>query len=72
MIDLTEEILISKEEIWRKLEDKRFHQLKHAAVNLQSDMMILQNRCPKCTLLPPCKHYKNHTDLVAESHTFMN
>lgn len=44
----------TKEEIWRKLEQKRFTQLKHAAINLQSDMMLRQQRCPKCTLIPPC------------------
>lgn len=49
---------LSKEEIWEKLEQKRFNQLKLAAVNLQGDMLVNQ-RCPKCTLNPPCKHYEN-------------
>jgi len=29
-----------KEEIWRDLEEKRFNNLKQAAVNLQSKMML--------------------------------
>jgi len=57
---------MEKEEIWRKLEEKRFQNLKTAAVNLSSDMMVMQNRCPKCTLLPPCKHYASPFDILSE------
>jgi len=31
---------LTKEEIWRQIEEKRFHDLKEAAINLQSDMML--------------------------------
>ena len=55
-----------KEEIWRQLEEKRFTNLKQAAVNLQSDMMLLKQRCPKCTLAPPCQHYKSHIEILHE------
>ena len=56
---------LSKEEIWEKLEQKRFQQLKKAAVNLQSEL-IFNNRCPKCTLVPPCKHYEKVEQVLQE------
>jgi hypothetical protein len=64
---LNEEVIMSKEEIWKKLEEKRFRELKHAAVNLQSDMLMMQSRCPKCTLPTPCKHYQNFHELISEA-----
>jgi hypothetical protein len=54
----------SKLEVWKELEEQRFYRLKHAAVNLQSDMLLTQGRCPKCTLPPPCKHYTSLGDMV--------
>ncbi|CDW89160.1 UNKNOWN [Stylonychia lemnae] len=56
---------LSKEEIWERLEQKRFNQLKKAAVNLQGDM-IFNQRCPKCTLQPPCKHYQSSEQIIQE------
>jgi hypothetical protein len=53
-----------KQDIWKSLEDKRFQQLKHAAVNLQSDMFMNQSRCPKCTLQPPCRHYGSVQEMM--------
>ena len=50
---------VTKEEMWQLLEKKRFNKLKESAVNLQGDL-IYNQRCPKCTLMPPCKHYENH------------
>lgn len=47
---------VTKEEMWELLETKRFNKLKESAVNLQGDM-IFNERCPKCTLMPPCNHY---------------
>ncbi len=35
-----EEIEMSKDQIWRQLEEQRFYQLRQAAVNLQSDMLF--------------------------------
>ena len=50
---------VTKEEMWQLLEKKRFMKLKESAVNLQGDL-IYNQRCPKCTLMTPCKHYENH------------
>ena len=47
---------VTKEQMWELLESKRFEKLKSSAINLQGDM-IYNNRCPKCTLYPPCKHF---------------
>jgi hypothetical protein len=49
---------VTKEEMWELLENKRFENLKDSAINLQGDLLY-NNRCPKCTLYPPCKHYEN-------------
>ena len=49
---------LSKQEIWALLEKKRFAELKKASVNLQGKLLI-NSRCPKCTLIPPCKHYSS-------------
>lgn len=35
-----EEIELSKDQIWKQLEEQRFHQLRLAAVNLSSDMLL--------------------------------
>lgn len=47
---------VTKEEMWELLENKRFEKLKDSAINLQGDLLF-NNRCPKCTLFPPCKHF---------------
>lgn len=49
---------VTKEEMWKLLESKRFDKLKEGTVNLQGDLLYNQ-RCHKCTLLPPCKHYES-------------
>ena len=49
---------VTKQEMWDLLENKRFEKLKSSAVNLQGDM-IFNKRCPKCTLVPPCKHFES-------------
>lgn len=62
----------TKLEVWRELEEQRFFKLKHAAVNMQSDMLLTHGRCPKCTLPPPCKHYASLPEMVHDiSHFFM-
>ena len=57
---------LSKQEIWALLEKKRFGELKKASVNLQGQLLVSQ-RCPKCTLIPPCKHYKSPGHLTNEA-----
>ena len=64
------EATLSKEEIWKTLETKRFDLLKDAAVNLQSDMLY-NNRCPKCTLQPPCRHYRTVDEILHEAQNFI-
>ena len=54
---------VTKEEMWDLLETKRFKKLQESAVNLQGDM-IFNMRCPKCTLLPPCKHYASSDQII--------
>jgi hypothetical protein len=46
-------VTLDKEQIWALLEKKRFEELQVAAIKLQSDLIVKQ-RCPKCTLVPPC------------------
>lgn len=62
---------VTKEEMWDLLEEKRFKTLKQEAVNLQGDL-IYNKRCPKCTLIPPCKHYVSQEEMVEEANKFMN
>lgn len=49
---------VTQEQMWHLLENKRFQQLQESAVNLQGDLLY-NKRCPKCTLMPPCKHYES-------------
>ena len=49
---------VSGEQMFHMLETKRFKELKGHAVNLQGDLLY-NRRCPKCTLIPPCKHYES-------------
>jgi len=37
--------------------------LKEAAANLQGDMLF-KNRCPRCTLQVPCKHFSSAWELL--------
>lgn len=32
---------------------------------------MYNKRCPKCTLLPPCKHYESSDNLVKDSLKFL-
>ncbi len=34
-------------------------------------MLLMQSRCPKCTLLPPCKHYEKIEDMIADAAHFV-
>lgn len=52
--------------MWDLLETKRFNKLKESAVNLQGDM-IFNQRCPLCTLHPPCKHYESAEHIVSDA-----
>ena len=61
---------LSKQEIWELLEMKRFSELKKAAVNLTGELMVKQ-RCPKCTLMPPCAHYASAAKLVNDAQRVM-
>ncbi len=54
---------LSKKEIWAMLERKRFQELQTAAINLQGELMVY-NRCPKCTLVPPCAHYESPDNIA--------
>ena len=56
---------VTKEEMWDLLETKRFERLKDSAINLQGDLLY-NNRCPKCTLYPPCKHYESQEHLLSD------
>jgi hypothetical protein len=57
--------------MWELLENKRFENLKQSAVNLQGDL-IYNKRCPKCTLIPPCKHYESQEDIVNEAGKYLH
>ena len=46
------------EEIDRRLRVERHDTRKKAACNMKADL-IREDRCPKCTLKPPCKHYES-------------
>ena len=56
--------------MWALLENKRFAKLQDSAVNLQGDM-IYNKRCPKCTLIPPCKHYDNQEDMMVDAKSYL-
>jgi hypothetical protein len=57
---------LNKDQIWAMLEKKRFQELANNAFNLQSDMLA-NIRCPKCTLVPPCAHYKSEAQLMRDA-----
>lgn len=61
---------VTKEEMWELLENKRFEKLKDSAINLQGDL-IFNQRCPKCTLIPPCKHYDGPDELNNDAGTYL-
>ena len=61
---------LSKQEVWALLEKKRFQELKKASVNLQGQLLT-QQRCPKCTLVPPCKHYRSINHLANEAQRYV-
>jgi hypothetical protein len=63
---------MTKEEIWKRLEVKRFEQLKHEAINMQGDILVKQARCPKCTLVPPCKHYNGVQEMINDISHFIS
>ena len=58
--------MLSKQEIWEQLELKRFNELRKAAINLQGELLV-QRRCPKCTLVPPCQHYQSSDKIVSDA-----
>lgn len=57
---------VTKEEMWELLENKRFEKLKDSAINLQGDLLY-NNRCYKCTLYPPCKHFESQEHLMNDA-----
>lgn len=61
---------VTQEQMWHLLENKRFQQLQDSAVNLQGDLLF-NRRCPKCTLMPPCKHYQSQEELLADARNFV-
>ena len=61
---------VTKEEMWKLLESKRFSKLKESAVNLQGDL-IYNQRCPICTLMPPCKHYQSNDQILGDAGKFL-
>ena len=52
------------------LEVKRFNELKKAAINLQGELLV-QRRCPKCPLLPPCSHYQTPDKIASDAQRIM-
>ena len=62
---------VTKEEMWDLLESKRFEKLKQSAVNLQGDL-IYNMRCPKCTLMPPCKHYESSESIIGDANKMIH
>ena len=45
------------EKLDEKLNEERHAKRKQQAADLKAKMS-LNGRCPKCTLIPPCKHYQ--------------
>ena len=62
---------LSREQIWDLLERKRFDELKKRAIVLSGNMLS-QARCPKCTLMPPCKHYTSSEGILKDATDIMN
>jgi hypothetical protein len=61
---------MDKEKIWEMLEKKRFQELQNAAISLQSELLV-QQRCPKCTLVPPCKHYNSPLQVTNDAQRYI-
>ena len=62
---------VSGEQMFHLLETKRFKELQGQAINLQGDLLY-NRRCPKCTLIPPCKHYQSQDEIVADVKNFVS
>lgn len=59
-----------KEQIWEALEKRRFEELQKAAVRMQGQLLV-QQRCPKCTLVPPCRHYEHPFEVTNDAENFI-
>ena len=53
---------LTEKEILEKLESERLMRLWQAGANLKSDLVV-DSRCPLCTLKIPCKHFKDEFEL---------
>lgn len=62
---------VTKQEMWELMEKKRFQKLAAETVNLQGDM-LLNHRCPKCTLVPPCKHYDSSEEFMTNLNSILS
>lgn len=63
--------VMTRDELWQLLEDKRFQDLEQKKFRLSGQMVAL-NRCPKCTLAPPCNHYESTVMLGLEAEQILN
>jgi hypothetical protein len=63
--------VLTRDELWQLLEDKRFQDLERKKFRLSGQMVALK-RCPKCTLEPPCNHYESTVMLGHEAEQILN
>jgi hypothetical protein len=63
---LSKKDILTREELWDLLEKKRFEDLERKTKQMQG-AVIANGRCPKCTLVPPCQHYKDHKQILADA-----
>lgn len=61
---------MTREQMWHELDKRRFEELGKKGVNVQIDM-LKKSRCPKCTLMPPCKHYESTDEIVKDAFTLL-
>ena len=52
-----------------KLEEERLVRLMKAGANLKSDLLV-DARCPLCTLKIPCKHFESEYDIFKKRGKF--
>jgi hypothetical protein len=62
---------LSRDQIWNLLEKKIHEELAKRTIIFQGNM-ISRARCPKCTLLPPCKHYSSSEAILKDASDIFN
>lgn len=60
---------LSKFQILKRLEDLRKDRIRRSAAQVKADC-IAKDRCPKCTLKLPCKHFESVQEIYKKGRVF--